>query len=830
MKKVRLIALSLALILILSSCSFVQNFFGGGDEEPELAEGEIDLSEYKIVTSRYFTDVMQDKITEFQYSIEMLTGVSLLKSTDTSRNATENDDPLIVLGPTSHTQSDTAEELLAGRSGYAITRIGKKILIVGSSDCMVSLGMDYFLANCLTGERLAEGIITMEDGFSVKDTTVGSTYLFGGNGGGDLAVVYSKELSNGIENEKGSLYGNEPSNGGLDYLYVEAGNFQTELATLSGGKTVTCVSDKENTGASTVELLFGDTNRSATTTLKSMLTATQYGVYATGAQVAIFGWTESTVMLAKTYFKSLIEYCREYDTEIVRFPTKVAMVQTAAQFAEDVPQFTAATLQGAEDSGSGTLSKDTESGTLLQYYSSATRQDYDDYCKTLENAGYRLYASTTRTNTDTDRDNYYKTYVDDTNMVHVYFIASSDKAASATKGEVRLVTAKLENINLPNLEEQTYKKVTDTMVTQMRLAYNNACNKGTFGLCYIITLEDGSFIVFDGGGYIKDGVTSYDHVRLYTILEERYKAIFGKNPSESDPIVISAWILTHQHWDHYSNFSAFVTDYCAGDAPTVKIEQYICNLGSKAYIYNTYNPDGYGIKSLINQSNACKYPFKIVEAHTGQNIYVRNVMIEVLYTQEDMYPLPLYYYNNTSMITRFHMRVSTAVKNGTVNGSYYANAQTVLFLGDLHYQGDLRLRQMYGGSKTPTAFLKSDVCQIAHHGYNGCSQDLYEVVDADILLWPSDMGNYNNYTGTSTSNGNGTPANGEIYYYKAINRWLVSEEKKGNWVILMADDYNYTLKFPFVFNTGDTLASMIAGRQVDKDIVAAGKHWYNPTP
>lgn len=814
MKKLNLIALSLALILLLSSCSFVRNFFGK-EEEPELQTEEISLSDYKVVVSRYFSGAMGDKIAEFQYAIEATTGVKLLKTTDTDRNTVENDTPEIVLGPTSRTQSDKALEALEGKAGYVISRIGKKIVINGTSDYMVNLGMQYFLANCLTGERVSEGILTIAEDFAVKDSTVGATYLFGGTGASNLAVVYSNDL----DTTPGTIYAKEEDTtyGGCDYLYDEAVKFGAELATLAGKQSedVKVISDKETSPSGTVEFLFGNTNRNATETLQANVSATQYGIYCLGSQVALFGWTESTVMAAKDYFGSMVEYCREYKTDFVRFPTKTAMVATGASFAADIPQFTSGTFGGAEDSGSGTLSKDTASGTLLQYFKDVPKLDYEAYCKTLEKSGYTLYTSNENTNTDINRKNYFKTYISDTNMVHVYYIAED-----GTKGNVRLVSAKLENINLPNVAEETYTKVTETKVTQMRLAYE----MGTFGMCYIVTCEDGSFIIFDGGGDKTNGQESYDHVRLFTILSGLYQDIFGKAPSADSPIVISAWILTHQHWDHYANFKMFCQTYCKGDDATVKLEQYICNLGSLGYIYNSNNPDRYGITNLISLSSASRYPFKIVEAHTGQKIYVRNIMIEVLYTQEDMYPLPLYYYNNTSMVTRFHMRVSNG-KNSDGTMRFVPNEQTILFLGDLHYQGDLRMRTMYGGEKKANAFLKSNVVQVAHHGYNGCSQDMYDVVDADILLWPTKYSAYTSLT-TSTSN-TSTPANGTAYNYRAIDRWLKSQEKTGRWVLVPADDENYTISFPFVFNDGYTFQQLVDMGVLDVNTVEAGRDWYN---
>lgn len=854
MKKLRLLAFALALILLLSSCS---GLFGKDDTPTDgLGENQVQLSDYKIVVSRYFSSLMEEKIAQFQSVIKAATGVRLLKNTDMDRKDVDNEDFEIVLGRTSRVQSAAALENIGTRPGYVVARIGNKIVINGSSDFMVLQGMEYFLKNLLKGDKLTEGVTEIEKDYLVKKT-VNTVYFYGGTATPILSVVCSDKLDHDCKPQ----YGTDSTYTGNDYLYDKAFVFRNQLIALTGqgdkftetagaisGKSVDRIPAnilypyynryKENyeelkkklpdilqnlndiipfyTDADdanhTTEILFGETNRDTTAELKENLARTEYGILCSATEIAVFGWTTATVMAAVDFLLETATLCKEYETGAIRLPIQQVIKETYGSFAGDVPQFTAGNFAGSETSGSGTLAKTTASGTLLEYFEKVSSQDYEAYLTTLEKAGYQRVASNEVTNSETNRKNYYRTYTGNGNMVHAYYVATN-----ATEGNVRIVSAKLENINLPNTEEQTYKKVTETTVTQMRLAYST----GTFGMCYIVTLEDGSFIIFDGGGDKQNGQNVNDHIRLYRILSDLYQGIFGHAPTVDQPITIAAWMLTHQHWDHWANFTVFCKTYCQAENSRVKIEQYICNLGSAGSIYNTYNPGTYSINNLLTLADACKSPFKVVEAHTGQNIYVRNVMIEVLYTQEDLFPLPIAYFNNTSMVTRFHMRRSTG-QNSDGSLNYLPNEKTVMFLGDLHYQGDLAMQTMYGGTKSTSAFLKSDVLQVAHHGWQGCSQELYDIVDADILLWPASNSAYRN----QTNNGNSSvPANGKNYNYKAIDRWI----KKNNgsrWVILVADTENYTLDFRYIANPGTTLADLIASGAVSTTIVDKGEDLY----
>ena len=95
-------------------------------------------------------------------------------------------------------------------------------------------------------------------------------------------------------------------------------------------------------------------------------------------------------------------------------------------------------------------------------------------------------------------------------------------------------------------EDQTpVEKVCDVTLTQVGLLYD----VGSFnGMCYVMRLEDGSFIVTDGGHALQKNAD-----RLYRILR--------KQAPDPDNIVIAAWIFSHSHGDHSGMFPYFTASY-----------------------------------------------------------------------------------------------------------------------------------------------------------------------------------------------------------------------------------------------------------------------------
>jgi hypothetical protein len=109
---------------------------------------------------------------------------------------------------------------------------------------------------------------------------------------------------------------------------------------------------------------------------------------------------------------------------------------------------------------------------------------------------------------------------------------------------------------------------------------------------------------------------------------------------------------------------------------------------------------------------------KLVYAHTGMEFTFCNLKMEVLMTPETLFKggEPKGNFNNTSVVTRL-----------------YDESYKALFLGDIAVKGSDYMHAIYGD------YLKSDMCQVSHHGVEDVPLSFYETVKASILYYPCNI-------------------------------------------------------------------------------------------
>ena len=129
------------------------------------------------------------------------------------------------------------------------------------------------------------------------------------------------------------------------------------------------------------------------------------------------------------------------------------------------------------------------------------------------------------------------------------------------------------------------------------------------------------------------------------------------------------------------------------------------------------------------------------------------IRVDVLFTQEDLLPTLTDDLNETSTV--IHVT---------------AGGQRLLFLADM---GRLTAERML--AELPASELKSDIVQVAHHGYEGASLAFYQTVNPETVLWPM------NIVGWQESGYASVPQNVFGFWYRMSptdaypfgNRWLV---------------------------------------------------------
>lgn len=337
--------------------------------------------------------------------------------------------------------------------------------------------------------------------------------------------------------------------------------------------------------------------------------------------------------------------------------------------------------QGGDDS----RCFDCNNGSYMLRVTGTTKQEYDNYLASLAKAGFSLHDS------NCIRDNYHATYISSNILVQAYFTNHD--------GITRII-ADLNTTLYTRKQDVTYKKLCDTTLYQMELDYRNV----DCGMCYVTQCADGSFFIIDSAHM--NSVN--DHKRLYDLLR--------RLTPEGEKIIISGWFFSHAHQDHVAMFMNFLE----ADFKDYQIECLYYNFPS----LNVLGSEHWGDddKQTMRDFDELLEKHKDIpriKLHTGQRFNIRNLEFDVLATHEDIYPSHLNDFNNSSTIIMMR-----------------AEGSKTLFLGDSNVAECSILVSRYG------AYLKSDIVQVAHHGYNAANVGIYFFADAKVALYPTRKSNF----------------------------------------------------------------------------------------
>ena len=253
----------------------------------------------------------------------------------------------------------------------------------------------------------------------------------------------------------------------------------------------------------------------------------------------------------------------------------------------------------------------------------------------------------------------------------------------------------------PTLTPAPYETLTTPKLAFIGLDYSNPEKDGN-GMSYVLTLADGSFIVYDGG-YVEDAVVLLDYLEKNNVRNEKPR--------------IAAWVLTHSHGDHYWA----VKDIAANNAHRVTVEEFLINPRLSRYEYEQY--EGYLGEVFAKEALPKFEGAVIVKPHTGQKLYYRDAALEILHTQEEMLPNQFRWMNEISLITRV-----------------YLGGQRILFPADGEIGTDVSLPVMYGDA------LESEFIQQPHHGFSGGSYTLYDLVRPKVCMFTCNQFKFDKYS------------------------------------------------------------------------------------
>ncbi len=731
MKKI--LSLSLALLMLLSC---IPLFASCGTKK-------VDLSAYLVTYTSDGAAYMKRKCTDLSSAMKKAMGKKPEERTVRSTDAQEKIDGFEVLvGKTNRPETYKALDRIDGH-GYSVTTSGDKIVLVGTTDLLTSMAVDHFINTYLSSGKI-EGELT------IKDEVFDELPMF------DFTKATAFVCSSSLGSEdKENLYINE---------------FKAKISEISTVKGGMMLSAKDTSEVHESEVIVGATyRRSSVLDVFSLLDADHYGVVVREGTVIVGGLNAAMLEKAKVMFldmlvASVYSVTTEYDNvkKEIALPVGFSEIHDGekTEYSFEFPRPEGLSLVG-------TLDVRDNSMEYLYQSESLDVTAYKNYCATLVNAGYTLYSD------HEAEDSIFRTYNNAAAGISLYvsydaFKHAAEQGVSRTRS-LRIVASRLDKVNLIPTEylsqNLSFTKRQNSSISALRVDYDN--NTGDYwGNIYIVTLEDGRFIVLDGG----TGTTA-DVKRIYECLVDLYRRGHGgAAPTTENPIEIAAWYLSHAHGDHFVNMRSFINAYCANyEATPVKIQYLLANFVSVEESHNSNNPASSStINNILSLSAKVQGGMTYIKLHTGQKFHIANVDLEVMYTHEHLYPTQLHTYNNSSTVIRMTL-------NHTENGALTGGKETVLWLGDAQESASKVMRAMYGD------YLKSDMVQVAHHGYSGCEIALYRLVAPECVWWPAGRTEWKNTYHDSDSTG-----------YRKVS-YLINYDIASVKYIILSDDFNYTV-------------------------------------
>lgn len=217
------------------------------------------------------------------------------------------------------------------------------------------------------------------------------------------------------------------------------------------------------------------------------------------------------------------------------------------------------------------------------------------------------------------------------------------------------------------------------------------------GMCLLVQCPDSSFFVVDSGHYFQFN----DNDRIYKFMRER--------TPQGKKVVVNGWFISHGHSDHISK----LMDFLRYNTDDVVIEGFYCNVLPEDYPNGRWGEEEIGLAAKLRRMLGGLDGVPVYKLHSGMNFTVRNLSFDVLGTYEDVFPDIIDDYNDSSVVLMMH-----------------AEGSSVFIPGDASAKASRLLEKRYGGN------LKCDVVQMSHHGHNGLSKECYELLCADLAVFP----------------------------------------------------------------------------------------------
>ena len=333
--------------------------------------------------------------------------------------------------------------------------------------------------------------------------------------------------------------------------------------------------------------------------------------------------------------------------------------------------------------------------------SNANKTVFTNICTAIERAGATRYTGNTIGN------NIFSTYATQTQIIHVMFFPARNEIRTAVDVRGQGVNG----FSLPGLAaDNKYSKTTESAMIVCDIS--NADWPG--GMCIIFKLADGSFFIIDAGmgGKYADG-------RKWIGSSSGWiYATLSKHAKDPKNIRVAGWLITHVHSDHAGGLYDMALGYHGSTDKgkhTVMPKEVTKYIKIENIIYNQPATGKFGRTGWMNTIINAFGVKNVIKAHPGQVLHYADLTLTIYGAQD----LMLEKSGDSGDLNDFSV-VSRVEFNG----------KTALFLGDSDTIPNPRLAQVY------TTSLKSDILQLAHHGYGDTGDaDVNSYCNPSMVLW-----------------------------------------------------------------------------------------------
>ena len=260
---------------------------------------------------------------------------------------------------------------------------------------------------------------------------------------------------------------------------------------------------------------------------------------------------------------------------------------------------------------------------------------------------------------------------------------------------------------LKNLEEENlkFKNRLQGMSITMIGGSNMKDNGNTQSCGYVIRSQNGKLIIVDGG------VDSDAQIIL------KYINRFGNG-------IVDYWIITHAHVDHVGALTTLL------ETEDIVVENICYSLNSLEW-YKEYDKRGFpSEEKMINLLSSCEKIKNKIECKKNQIISIDNIDCQIIRTANpDITKSDNG--NDSSMVFKLVAK--------DVNKS-------MIFLGDAFTYTSKELME-------EPERLKADAVQMAHHGQNGVTEEVYKAIDPELCFFNAPEWLYNNDNGEGYDSG-----------------------------------------------------------------------------